>query len=155
LPAAPLVERVEAAATTRGVSIRSLFIGQSGLAQAFYRAKADGKVTLLVAERFCDEFGWHGRMLWGDAYDRLACQVDRQTILEILEDADGELSAREIASHFAVSLPSICQHLNILLGAGLVEARQGTVPNPQRGRPTRRRPARLYRARQSPQQRAS
>ena len=48
----------------------------------------------------------------------------RRQILELL--ADGELTAGEIAEHFAMTKPSISHHLNILKHAELVTAeRQG------------------------------
>ncbi len=49
----------------------------------------------------------------------------RRRILTLVRD--GELSAGEIASHFAVSRPAVSQHLSVLKEAGLVdERRNGT-----------------------------
>src|SRR3954464_1646633 len=49
----------------------------------------------------------------------------RRQILRLVRD--GELSAGEIASHFAVTRPAVSQHLNVLKEAGLVsERRNGT-----------------------------
>src|ERR671935_1601983 len=52
-------------------------------------------------------------------------QPKRREILRLL--ADGELSAGEVASRFAVTQPAISQHLRVLKQAGLVsERRDGT-----------------------------
>jgi len=49
----------------------------------------------------------------------------RRRILTLVREE--ELSAGEIASHFAVSRPAVSQHLNVLKEAGLVnERRDGT-----------------------------
>jgi DNA-binding transcriptional ArsR family regulator len=49
----------------------------------------------------------------------------RREILTLVRD--GELSAGEIAAHFAVTRPAVSQHLNVLKEAGLVsERRNGT-----------------------------
>jgi DNA-binding transcriptional ArsR family regulator len=49
----------------------------------------------------------------------------RQEILTLL--GERELASGEIAGHFNVSRPAISQHLQVLLGAGLVSERwQGT-----------------------------
>jgi DNA-binding transcriptional ArsR family regulator len=49
----------------------------------------------------------------------------RQEILTLL--AEKEMASGEIAGHFNVSRPAISQHLQVLLGAGLVSERwQGT-----------------------------
>lgn len=59
----------------------------------------------------------------GDAFKALA-DPSRRKILELL--ADGDLSAGEIASHFAMAKPSVSHHLAILRDAGLVtDERQG------------------------------
>jgi DNA-binding transcriptional ArsR family regulator len=49
-------------------------------------------------------------------------QPKRREILRLL--ADGELSAGEIASRFAVTQPAISQHLKVLKVAGLVQERR-------------------------------
>jgi DNA-binding transcriptional ArsR family regulator len=52
-------------------------------------------------------------------------QPKRREILRLL--ADGELSAGEVASRFAVTQPAISQHLKVLREVGLVsERRDGT-----------------------------
>jgi DNA-binding transcriptional ArsR family regulator len=52
-------------------------------------------------------------------------QPKRREILRLL--ADGELSAGEVASRFAVTQPAISQHLKVLKEAGLVtDRREGT-----------------------------
>lgn len=52
-------------------------------------------------------------------------QPKRREILHLL--AAGELSAGEVASHFAVTQPAISQHLKVLKQTGLVsERRDGT-----------------------------
>jgi len=52
-------------------------------------------------------------------------QPKRREIMRLL--ARGELSAGEVASHFAVTQPAISQHLKVLKQAGLVaERRDGT-----------------------------
>ena len=52
-------------------------------------------------------------------------QPKRRQILRLL--ADGELSAGEVASRFAVTQPAISQHLKVLKQVGLLsERREGT-----------------------------
>ena len=52
-------------------------------------------------------------------------QPNRREILRLL--SDGELSAGEVASRFAVTQPAISQHLKVLREVGLVnERRDGT-----------------------------
>src|SRR3954451_3505503 len=52
-------------------------------------------------------------------------QPKRREILRLL--ADGELSAGEVASRFAVTQPAISQHLKVLKETGLIsERRDGT-----------------------------
>src|SRR5919204_6450691 len=46
----------------------------------------------------------------------------RRQILTLVRD--GELSAGEIASHFAVTRPAVSQHLNVLKEAGPVSGRR-------------------------------
>ena len=53
----------------------------------------------------------------GDAFKALA-DPTRRKILELL--SQGEMSAGEIATHFAMAKPSVSHHLNILKTAGLV-----------------------------------
>jgi DNA-binding transcriptional ArsR family regulator len=49
-------------------------------------------------------------------------QPKRREILRLL--AAGELSAGEVASHFAVTQPAISQHLKVLKEAGLITERR-------------------------------
>jgi DNA-binding transcriptional ArsR family regulator len=49
-------------------------------------------------------------------------QSKRREILQLL--AAGELSAGEVASHFAVTQPAISQHLKVLRQSGLVSERR-------------------------------
>ena len=59
-----------------------------------------------------------------EVFDAIA-QPKRREILRLL--SSGELSAGEIASHFAVTQPAISQHLKVLKGVGLLsERREGT-----------------------------
>jgi DNA-binding transcriptional ArsR family regulator len=59
-----------------------------------------------------------------EVFDAIA-QPKRREILRLL--SAGELSAGEIASHFAVTQPAISQHLKVLKRVGLVsERREGT-----------------------------
>ena len=59
-----------------------------------------------------------------EVFEALA-QPKRREILQLL--AAGELSAGEVASHFAVTQPAISQHLKVLKQSGLVgERRDGT-----------------------------
>jgi DNA-binding transcriptional ArsR family regulator len=59
-----------------------------------------------------------------EVFDAVA-QPTRREILRLL--SNGELSAGEIASHFAVTQPAISQHLKVLKDVGLVnERRDGT-----------------------------
>jgi DNA-binding transcriptional ArsR family regulator len=52
-------------------------------------------------------------------------QPKRREILRLI--SGGELSAGEIASHFAITQPAISQHLKVLKDVGLVnERREGT-----------------------------
>lgn len=57
----------------------------------------------------------------------------RQRILRLVWDA--ELSAGEIASHFAVTRPAISQHLGVLKEAGLVNERRNGTKRLYRARP--------------------
>jgi DNA-binding transcriptional ArsR family regulator len=56
-----------------------------------------------------------------EVFDAIA-QPKRREILRLL--ADGELSAGEITSRFAVTQPAISQHLKVLKDAGLVQERR-------------------------------
>jgi DNA-binding transcriptional ArsR family regulator len=59
-----------------------------------------------------------------EVFDAIA-QPKRREILRLL--SSGELSAGQIASHFAVTQPAISQHLKVLKDARLVsERREGT-----------------------------
>jgi DNA-binding transcriptional ArsR family regulator len=59
-----------------------------------------------------------------EVFDAIA-QPKRREILTLL--SSGELSAGEIASHFAVTQPAISQHLKVLKDARLLhERREGT-----------------------------
>jgi len=69
LPAAPLVEAITQRADRRRIPMEHLLPPSSAGARAFYRARQRGTVTLRAAEQLCEEFGWHPRELWGDAYD--------------------------------------------------------------------------------------
>ena len=53
----------------------------------------------------------------GDAFKALA-DPTRRKILELL--SQGEMTAGDIAAHFAMAKPSVSHHLNILKSAGLV-----------------------------------
>jgi DNA-binding transcriptional ArsR family regulator len=57
----------------------------------------------------------------------------RRQILTLVRD--GELSAGEIASHFAVTRPAVSQHLNVLKEAGLVSERRNGTRRLYRARP--------------------
>jgi hypothetical protein len=86
LPAAPLVEAVEARlrriaaglapltdpGAARGEAVRAVFGTAEAIKRAFYRARRGGWLTLECAEQLCDYFGWHPYQLWGDAYDAAA-----------------------------------------------------------------------------------
>ena len=59
-----------------------------------------------------------------EVFDAVA-QPKRREIIRLL--SAGELSAGEIASHFAITQPAISQHLKVLKDVGLVsERREGT-----------------------------
>jgi hypothetical protein len=81
LPASPLLAAVEgrisirayladARHPNRAQAIEELF--DPATARAYYRAVAEGSLTLQAVEHFCDLFGWHPRELYGDAYDQVA-----------------------------------------------------------------------------------
>ena len=56
-----------------------------------------------------------------EVFDAIA-QPTRREILRLL--AAGELSAGEVASHFAVTQPAVSQHLKVLREAGLIAERR-------------------------------
>src|SRR5437763_2607512 len=56
-----------------------------------------------------------------EVFDAIA-QPTRREILRLL--AAGELSAGEVASHFAVTQPAVSQHLKVLKEAGLIAERR-------------------------------
>jgi DNA-binding transcriptional ArsR family regulator len=58
---------------------------------------------------------------------------NRRTILRLV--ADEELSAGEIASHFALTRPAVSQHLSVLKEAGLVTERRNGTRRLYRSRP--------------------
>jgi hypothetical protein len=84
LDAAPLVEAIEARIRrrvegdvlapdmARGEAMAALFGSADALKRTFYRARECDSMTLETAEQLCDGFGWHPRMIWGDAYDAAA-----------------------------------------------------------------------------------
>ena len=57
----------------------------------------------------------------------------RRTILRLV--ADEELSAGEIAAHFALTRPAVSQHLSVLKEAGLVNERRNGTRRLYRARP--------------------
>ena len=57
----------------------------------------------------------------------------RRTILQLV--ADEELSAGEIAAHFALTRPAVSQHLSVLKEAGLVNERRNGTRRLYRARP--------------------
>jgi hypothetical protein len=72
LPAAPLVDAVRGYARRRQRPLDALM--RPRLLQALQQAARAGEVTVLTGERVCDEvLGWHPRMVWGELYDRVAC----------------------------------------------------------------------------------
>jgi DNA-binding transcriptional ArsR family regulator len=68
-----------------------------------------------------------------DAALKAIAEPNRREILRLVRD--GELSAGEIASHFAISWPAISQHLGVLKEAGLVDERRNGVRRLYRARP--------------------
>jgi len=67
-----------------------------------------------------------------EVFDAIA-QPKRREILRLL--GDGEMSAGEIASRFAVSQPAVSQHLKVLREAGLIEERREAQRRLYRVRP--------------------
>lgn len=60
-----------------------------------------------------------------DCVIQAIAEPNRRAILQIV--ASQELSAGEIANHFAISRPAVSQHLTVLKEAGLLlERREGT-----------------------------
>ena len=57
----------------------------------------------------------------------------RQEILSLL--GENEMASGEIAGHFKVSRPAISQHLQVLLGAGLVSERWSGTRHLYQARP--------------------
>ena len=57
----------------------------------------------------------------------------RRTILRLV--AEEELSAGEIAAHFALTRPAVSQHLSVLKEAGLVNERRNGTRRLYRARP--------------------
>jgi DNA-binding transcriptional ArsR family regulator len=64
---------------------------------------------------------------------RAIAEPRRRVILELVRER--ELSAGEIASHFAVTRPAISQHLGVLKEAGLVDERRNGTRRLYRARP--------------------
>src|SRR5205085_5331114 len=67
-----------------------------------------------------------------EVFDAIA-QPKRREILRLL--GDGEMSAGEIASRFAVTQPAVSQHLKVLREAGLIEERREAQRRLYRVRP--------------------
>ncbi len=81
LPSAPLLaaieERIHVGAwvvdertPSRAQALGALL--DQAMSRAYYRALAEGSLTVQAVEQFCDLFEWHPRELYGDAYDRTA-----------------------------------------------------------------------------------
>ena len=60
-------------------------------------------------------------------------EPNRRTILRLV--SNDELSAGEIASHFALTRPAVSQHLSVLKEAGLVSERRNGTRRLYRARP--------------------
>ena len=74
LPAAPLVDAVRGYARRRQRPLDALM--RPRLLQALQQAVRTGEVTVLTGERVCDEvLGWHPRMVWGELYDQVVCDL--------------------------------------------------------------------------------
>jgi hypothetical protein len=81
LPAAPLLAAIEEKIRVRSHLIEGPYVDRvlavaalfdQAAARAYYRAVAEGSLTVQAVEQFCDLFEWHPRELYGDAYDRAA-----------------------------------------------------------------------------------
>ena len=66
----------------------------------------------------------------------------RRQILSLVRE--GELSAGEIAAHFAVTRPAVSQHLTVLKEAGLVDERRNGTRRLYRARPEGLEPIREF-----------
>ena len=66
----------------------------------------------------------------------------RRQILSLVRD--GELSAGEIAAHFAVTRPAVSQHLGVLKEVGLVEERRNGTRRLYRAHPEGLQPVREF-----------
>lgn len=64
---------------------------------------------------------------------RAIAEPNRRRILQLVRGR--ELSAGEVASHFAVTRPAISQHLGVLKEAGLVDERRNGTRRLYRARP--------------------
>jgi DNA-binding transcriptional ArsR family regulator len=67
---------------------------------------------------------------------------NRRQILSLVRE--GELSAGEIAAHFAVTRPAVSQHLTVLKEAGLVDERRNGTRRLYRARPEGLEPIREF-----------
>jgi hypothetical protein len=81
LPAPPLLAAIEERIQVRAWVIDERIPSRAeslqealglSLSRAYYRAVAEGSLTVQAVEKFCDLFEWHPRELYGDAYDRAA-----------------------------------------------------------------------------------
>jgi hypothetical protein len=76
LPAGPLLAAIEQHPAIRkpqrGWKSRLRRYAGKGGAASYRQAVQDGQVSLTTLEHLCDQFGWHPRELYGDAYDRAA-----------------------------------------------------------------------------------
>ncbi|HTZ09575.1 MAG TPA: metalloregulator ArsR/SmtB family transcription factor [Acidimicrobiales bacterium] len=68
-----------------------------------------------------------------DAALRAIAEPHRRQILRLV--ADEELSAGDIAAHFALSRPAVSQHLRVLVEAGLLDQRREATRIIYRARP--------------------
>jgi len=74
LPAAPLVDAACSYARRRQQPLYTLM--SLSLLRAFEQAERHGQLTVLIGERICDEvLGWHPRMVWGELYDQVVCDL--------------------------------------------------------------------------------
>jgi hypothetical protein len=70
LPAAPLLEVIDAHCAERGAS-RVRTLGEAGK-RCYWRARTDGTISPTVARRLCDLIGCDPRELYGDAWQEAA-----------------------------------------------------------------------------------